>query len=48
MTVPLHQNKVPLGTIGVYCRQPRRFKLEDLHFAETIAHLLASSIAGES
>ena len=45
LTVPLHQNKEPIGTLGVYCRQPRRFSDDDLQFAETIAHLLTSSIA---
>jgi PAS domain S-box-containing protein len=45
LTVPLHENKAPFGTLGVYCRRPRQFNPDDVQFAETIAHLLASSIA---
>ena len=45
LTVPLHQNKEPFGSLGVYCRQPRQFTVDNLQFAETIAHLLTSSIA---
>ncbi len=43
--VPLHLNGKPFGTLGAYTTQARQFSLEDVCFAETVAHLLSSSIA---
>ena len=45
LTIPLHLNTAPFGALGVYTRQQRAFTADDLQFAETIAHLLVSSIA---
>lgn len=45
MTVPLHLNRQPFGSLGVYSKRTRDFTPEDIHFAETIAHLLTSSVA---
>lgn len=45
MTVPLHLGEEPFGSLGVYSRQQREFTQDDVHFAETIAHLLTSSVA---
>jgi PAS domain S-box-containing protein len=44
LSVPLHQDKEPFGTLEVYCRQPREFSVDDWQFAESISHLLTSSI----
>jgi PAS domain S-box-containing protein len=45
LCVPLHMNGRPYGTLGVYRTQRKEFTLDDACFAETIAHLLSSSIA---
>lgn len=45
MCIPLHTNGRPYGTLGVYRTRPTPFDLDDARFAETIAHLLSSSIA---
>ena len=45
LTVPLRQDKQPLGTLGIYCRQPRQFSADDAQFVETIGHILTASIA---
>jgi len=44
LTVPLHLNATPFGTLGVYCKRPRQFSSDDVGFAETIAHLVTASI----
>jgi PAS domain S-box-containing protein len=45
LCIPLHLNGRPYGALGVYRTEPREFSLDDVCFAETIAHLLSSSIA---
>jgi PAS domain S-box-containing protein len=45
LCIPLHMNGRPYGTLGVYRTEPKEFDLDDACFAETIAHLLSSSIA---
>ena len=45
LTVPLHLGRKPFGTLGVYNKRERQFTSDDVGFAETIAHLLTSSIA---
>jgi PAS domain S-box-containing protein len=45
MAVPLHLGGRPFGALGIYARQAREFTLDDVAFAETIAHLLSASIA---
>jgi PAS domain S-box-containing protein len=45
MTVPLHLGGRPFGALGIYGTAPREFTLDDVAFAETIAHLLSASIA---
>lgn len=45
LTMPLHLNGKPFGVLGVYADGPRQFSLDDVQFAETIAHLLTSSLA---
>ncbi len=43
--MPLHVNAKPFGVLGVYTAAPRQFSLDDVTFAETIAHLLSASVA---
>ena len=45
LTAPLHVNGKPFGVLGVYTTAPRQFSLDDVTFAETIAHLLSASVA---
>ena len=45
LTIPLHVNAKPFGVLGVYTAAPRQFSLDDVTFAETIAHLLSASVA---
>ncbi len=45
LCVPIHVNGDPLGTLGVYCLESRQFQSDDAGFAESIAHLLAATIA---
>jgi GAF domain-containing protein len=45
LVVPLPVDDKPYGTIGVFCRAAHEFTEDDVRFAETIAHLLSSSIA---
>ncbi len=45
LSIPLHLTTEPFGALGVYSRKQRVFTLDDLSFAETMAHLLTSSIA---
>jgi len=45
LTVPLHVNAKPFGVLGAYTRGPRQFSVDDVTFAETIAHLLSASVA---
>jgi PAS domain S-box-containing protein len=45
LVIPLHVNGKPFGVLGVYSRRTRQFNLDDITFAETIAHLLSASIA---
>ena len=47
MVVPIHLDHEPLGTLGVYHREPHAFDIDDIAFAESISHLLASSVARE-
>jgi len=44
LTVPLHLNQEPFGTLGVYSKQLRKFTRDEVRFAETIAYQLISSI----
>lgn len=44
LCVPLHLGNEVFGTLGVYATRPREFLDDDLHFLETIAHLLTSAI----
>jgi PAS domain S-box-containing protein len=45
LAVPLHVNARPFGVLSVYTDAPRQFSLDDVTFAETIAHLLSASVA---
>lgn len=45
LALPLFINGRPFGVLGMYAREERSFGLEDVQFAETIAHLLTSSLA---
>ncbi|MEE8451930.1 MAG: PAS domain S-box protein [Thermoguttaceae bacterium] len=45
LTVPLHLDSKPFGTLGVYTTSKYGFTKKDICFAETIAHLLTNSIA---
>jgi len=45
LAVPLHVNGKPFGVLAVYTDAPREFSLDDVAFAETIAHLLSASVA---
>ncbi len=45
LCVPIHLNREPLGALGVYCPEPRRFGDEEAGFVEVISHLLAATIA---
>jgi len=45
LTIPLHCNGKPFGVLGTYSGRPQQFTLEDVQFAETITHLLTSSLA---
>jgi len=44
-TVPLHIGQKPFGTLGIYTAEKREFTPDDVAFAETITHLLSSSVA---
>lgn len=44
-TIPLHINGRPFGALGVYASHPRKFRAEEIGFAETIGHLLSASSA---
>ena len=44
-TIPLHINGRPFGALGVYASRPRKFRAEEIGFAETIGHLLSASSA---
>ena len=43
--VPLHLAQKAFGALAVYSKSPRQFTADDVRFAETIAHLLTSSVA---
>ncbi len=45
LVIPLHVNGKPFGALGVYSETPREFTVDEIGFAETIAHLLSASIA---
>jgi PAS domain S-box-containing protein len=45
LTVPLHLDDKPYGSLGIYRKQEHAFTQDDVRFAETIGQLLASSIA---
>jgi PAS domain S-box-containing protein len=45
LTVPLHVNGKPFGVLAVYATSPREFSADEITFAETISHLLSTSIA---
>jgi PAS domain S-box-containing protein len=44
ISIPLYSTTEPFGALGVYTRKQRVFTLDDVSFAETMAHLLTSSI----
>lgn len=44
LAVPLHLNQEPFGLLGVYSKRRREFTRDEIHFAETIAYQLISSI----
>lgn len=45
LVVPIHLDHEPLGTLGVYYSDERQFEKDDIGFAESISHLLASTVA---
>jgi PAS domain S-box-containing protein len=45
LTVPLHINGKPFGVLAVYTARRREFSADDVTFAETISHLLSTSVA---
>jgi len=45
LCVPLHLNRAAFGTLGIYSKNHHAFSSDDLRFAETMAHLVTSSIA---
>ncbi len=45
LVLPLRLDERVFGAIGVFDRQPRQFSVDDIEFADTIAHLLLSTIA---
>ena len=45
LTLPLYLNNVPFGTLGVYSRKAHTFTSDDIDFAETMSHMVVSSIA---
>jgi len=45
LCVPLHLNRAAFGTLGVYSKNHHAFSSDDIRFAETMAHLVTSSIA---
>ena len=44
LCVPMHLDGLPFAALGVYTKQKRDFTPDDVQFAETIAHLLASAV----
>jgi two-component system, LuxR family, sensor kinase FixL len=44
LSVAIHGEKRPFGTLGVYARQPRWFTKSDVDFLQAIAHMLAAAI----
>jgi|GEM_PF-1694669 len=42
--VPLKLHDRPYGTLAAYSLEPREFSIEDLHFLEAVAHVLAVAI----
>ena len=45
LVLPLRLDGRNFGAIGVFSRQPHEFTTDDIEFADTIAHLLISTIA---
>lgn len=45
LCIPLHFGGRPFGALGVYRKAKREFTPDEVQFAETISHLLTSSIA---
>jgi len=45
ITLPLRHHKQRFGTLGVYHRSPREFGLEEIEFAEIVAHMLTAARA---
>ncbi len=45
LVVPLHVNGKPFGVLGIHATAPREFTLDNVTFAETMAHMLSASIA---
>jgi PAS domain S-box-containing protein len=45
LNIPLHVNGKPFGVLAVYTTSRREFSADDITFAETISHLLSTSVA---
>jgi hypothetical protein len=45
LIAPLYLNARPYGVIGLCCRQPRRWRDDDIFFMETMAHMLTAAAA---
>jgi PAS domain S-box-containing protein len=45
VSIPLYIGPEAYGTLGIYSKQKRKYSEDDAGFAETIAHLLTSSLA---
>jgi PAS domain S-box-containing protein len=45
LTVPLHVNGKPFGVLAVYTTSRHEFSAEDVTFAETVSHLLSTTVA---
>jgi len=45
LCVPLNLGNAVFGALGVYRKKPKQFSTDDLHFVETIAHLLTASVS---
>jgi GAF domain-containing protein len=44
LAVPIPVGEQPFGTLAILSKQPRSFGVEDVQFAETVAHLLAAAV----
>lgn len=43
LVVPLPVDERPFGTLAAFCRNPHEYSVDDVRFAETIAHLVSTS-----